>query len=110
MGSRRQLRAGISTTALVPRTGASDPSEPRRPDGPDAPRRCTPAPPMGTLRAPRRPLPMTPHGTNPPAAEHEYDFFKVIQGYLDAGAKACNLPQHVALILSQPKNEIIVHF
>ncbi len=42
--------------------------------------------------------------------EREYDFFKVIQGYLDEASKVCNLPKHVAAILSQPKNEIIVHF
>jgi glutamate dehydrogenase (NAD(P)+) len=40
----------------------------------------------------------------------EFEFFKVIQGYLDQAAKACDLPKHVALILSQPKNELIVHF
>jgi len=40
----------------------------------------------------------------------EFEFFKVIQGYLDQASKACDLPKHVSLILSQPKNEIIVHF
>jgi glutamate dehydrogenase (NAD(P)+) len=40
----------------------------------------------------------------------EYDFFKVVQGYLDAAAKTINLAPHVATILSQPKNEIIVNF
>jgi glutamate dehydrogenase (NAD(P)+) len=39
-----------------------------------------------------------------------YEFFKVVQGYLDQAAKVANLPQHVSLILSQPKNELIVHF
>lgn len=41
---------------------------------------------------------------------HEYEFFKVIQGYLEAAARAVDLPEHVANILSQPKNEIIVNF
>jgi len=39
-----------------------------------------------------------------------YEFFKVVQGYLDQAAKVVNLPAHVATILSQPKNELIVHF
>ncbi|CAN5572292.1 glutamate dehydrogenase [soil metagenome] len=40
----------------------------------------------------------------------EYDFFRVVQGYLDAASKVINLAPHVATILSQPKNEIIVNF
>ncbi len=40
----------------------------------------------------------------------EYEFFKVIQGYLEEAARAVDLPEHVAMILSQPKNEIIVNF
>jgi glutamate dehydrogenase (NAD(P)+) len=47
--------------------------------------------------------------TKLPPAER-YDFFRVIQGYLDEAAKIVKLPDHVRLILSQPKNEIIVHF
>jgi glutamate dehydrogenase (NAD(P)+) len=43
-------------------------------------------------------------------AAHRYDFFKVIQGYLDAAAKLASTPDHVRSILSQPKAEIIVHF
>jgi glutamate dehydrogenase (NAD(P)+) len=39
-----------------------------------------------------------------------YEFFKVVQGYLEQAAKVVDLPPHVASILSQPKNEIIVHF
>ena len=60
----------------------------------------------------------TPSSTSIPAAPSsmrtlapgEYDFFKVVQGYLDAAAKVINLAPHVATILSQPKNEIIVNF
>ncbi|HET9953830.1 MAG TPA: Glu/Leu/Phe/Val dehydrogenase [Polyangiaceae bacterium] len=44
----------------------------------------------------------------PPA--HRYEFFKVIQQYLDSAAKLASVPDHVRLILSQPKSEIIVHF
>ncbi len=39
-----------------------------------------------------------------------YEFFKVVQTYLEQAAKTVDLPPHVAAILSQPKNEIIVHF
>ena len=39
-----------------------------------------------------------------------YEFFKVVQNYLEQAAKVADLPTHVEKILSQPKNEIIVHF
>lgn len=40
----------------------------------------------------------------------DYKFFEVIQGYLAQAAKIVDLPPHVARILAQPKNELIVHF
>ncbi|MFT3775964.1 MAG: Glu/Leu/Phe/Val dehydrogenase [Minicystis sp.] len=40
----------------------------------------------------------------------KYDFFKVIQGYLDEATKVADLPEWIATILRQPKNEIIVNF
>lgn len=40
----------------------------------------------------------------------EYDFFKVVQGYLAEAAEVVGLPVHVRDILAQPKNEIIIHF
>ncbi|MDH5490431.1 MAG: Glu/Leu/Phe/Val dehydrogenase [Myxococcales bacterium] len=40
----------------------------------------------------------------------EYDFFRVVQGYLDEAAAVINLPAHVRDMLSQPKNELIIHF
>lgn len=43
------------------------------------------------------------------SAEH-YEFFKVVQNYLEEAAAVVRLPRHIADILSQPKNEIIVHF
>jgi glutamate dehydrogenase/leucine dehydrogenase len=50
------------------------------------------------------PTPSTrPHG-------RRYPFLRVIQRYLDSAAKLCGTPEHVRLILSQPKGEIIVHF
>lgn len=41
---------------------------------------------------------------------HRYPFLRVVQAELDAAAKLCATPEHVRLILSQPKSEIIVHF
>jgi glutamate dehydrogenase (NAD(P)+) len=40
----------------------------------------------------------------------EYDFFKVVQDYLDRAAKTINLAEHVRTILTQPKNELIINF
>ena len=42
--------------------------------------------------------------------EVRYEFFKVIQDYLDKAAKVINLEPWVYTILSQPKNEVITHF
>ncbi|MCC7538068.1 MAG: Glu/Leu/Phe/Val dehydrogenase [Deltaproteobacteria bacterium] len=39
-----------------------------------------------------------------------YEFFAAVQGYLDNAARVIDLPPHVGLILSQPKNELICHF
>jgi glutamate dehydrogenase (NAD(P)+) len=50
----------------------------------------------------------------PPASRSalpkEYDFFKVVQDYLDRAAKVIGLESYVKTILSQPKNEIIINF
>ncbi len=51
-----------------------------------------------------------PPKSNASVAYKEYDFFKVIQDYLDKAAKTVNLEGYVKTILSQPKNEIIVNF
>jgi glutamate dehydrogenase (NAD(P)+) len=40
----------------------------------------------------------------------KYDFFGVIQAYLDQAADAIRLEPYIRTILSQPKNEIIVNF
>jgi glutamate dehydrogenase (NAD(P)+) len=40
----------------------------------------------------------------------EYDFFKVVQDYLERAAKVIKIEPYVQTILSQPKNEIIVNF
>ncbi|MCB9707471.1 MAG: Glu/Leu/Phe/Val dehydrogenase [Myxococcales bacterium] len=39
-----------------------------------------------------------------------YQFFDVIQGYLEKAAALIQLPPHVAKLLAQPKNELIVYF
>jgi len=46
----------------------------------------------------------------PQRSHKEYDFFKVVQDYLDRAAKAIHLEPYVQTILSQPKNEIIINF
>ncbi len=49
----------------------------------------------------------------PPASiekPHKYEFFKVVQGYLDEAARVIDLPEYIKTILSQPKNEIIINF
>jgi len=48
-----------------------------------------------------------PHRSAP--AKH-YDFYKVVQDYLDRAAGTIDIAPHVRTILSQPKNEIIVNF
>lgn len=45
-----------------------------------------------------------------PPAHKEFDFFKVIQGYLDQATKVAQIEPYISTILSQPKNEIIVNF
>ncbi|MEM9730868.1 MAG: Glu/Leu/Phe/Val dehydrogenase [Myxococcota bacterium] len=44
------------------------------------------------------------------SAAEEFGFFQVVQGYLEQAAEVVRLPDHVREILSQPKNELIVHF
>ncbi len=42
--------------------------------------------------------------------DDRYQFFKVVQDYLDRAAKEVSLPDHVREMLAQPKNELITHF
>src|SRR5258708_13796742 len=46
----------------------------------------------------------------PGSAAKQYDFYKVVQDYLDRAAKVAKIEPYVQTILSQPKNEIIVNF
>src|SRR5262245_45854921 len=39
-----------------------------------------------------------------------YEFFHVVQTYLDKAARVLGMPEYVRRILSQPKTELIVHF
>jgi len=50
--------------------------------------------------------------TEPTTSPHneEFNFFGAIQGYLNQAARELQLPEHIHAILSEPKNEIIVHF
>jgi glutamate dehydrogenase (NAD(P)+) len=43
-------------------------------------------------------------------AHHEYRFFEVVQTYLHQAAEKVGMPDYLTAILSQPKNELIVHF
>jgi glutamate dehydrogenase (NAD(P)+) len=54
--------------------------------------------------------PTTPPTSLPGANKPRYEFFKVIQAYLEEAAKVAEIPEYIATILSQPKNEIIVNF
>lgn len=44
------------------------------------------------------------------APKHKYEFFKVVQNYLEEAAKIAEVTPYISTILSQPKNEIIVNF
>ncbi|HTB77043.1 MAG TPA: Glu/Leu/Phe/Val dehydrogenase [Polyangiaceae bacterium] len=46
----------------------------------------------------------------PGSAAKEYDFYKVVQDYLERAARVAKIEPYVQTILSQPKNEIIVNF
>lgn len=46
----------------------------------------------------------------PQPGEPEFEFFKVIQGYVAQAANLIELPEYLRRILPEPKNEIIVHF
>ncbi len=44
------------------------------------------------------------------APKQKYEFFKVVQNYLEEAAKIADVTPYISTILSQPKNEIIVNF
>ena len=51
--------------------------------------------------------------TPPPSRQmlpKEYDFYRVVQDYLERAAKVAKVEPYVQTILSQPKNELIVNF
>jgi len=53
---------------------------------------------------------LEPAVSRPPPPGDKYEFFHVIQGYLDKAAALVQMPEYIRRILSQPKNELIVHF
>ncbi len=53
------------------------------------------------------PLASSPHAAD---SGNDYEFFRVIQGYIDQASKIIELPEYIHTILRQPKNEIIVNF
>src|SRR5579883_1821860 len=55
-------------------------------------------------------IPTPPPSKSSIAPHREYDFYRVVQEYLERAAKVCKLEPYVATILSQPKNELIVNF
>jgi glutamate dehydrogenase/leucine dehydrogenase len=56
------------------------------------------------------PTPTPSWSSSPGSKPSKYEFFKVVQGYLEEAAKVAGTPEYIATILSQPKNEIIVNF
>ena len=55
-------------------------------------------------------IPAAPQSRSSISAPKEYDFFKVVQDYLERASKAIQLEPFVQTILSQPKNELIINF
>ena len=62
-----------------------------------------------TARASSSAIPAAP-GSSRTIIVKEYDFFKVVQDYLDRASRTIDLADFVRAILSQPKNEIIINF
>ncbi len=48
--------------------------------------------------------------SKPNVGHKDYDFYKVVQDYLEKAAQVAEIEPYVRTILSQPKNEIIVNF
>jgi hypothetical protein len=40
----------------------------------------------------------------------DQNFFRIVQGHVVEAARVVDMPEHLGVILSQPKNELIVHF
>ncbi len=48
--------------------------------------------------------------TSSKKAKTRFDFFEIIQSYVDAASCLIKLPDHLRQILREPKNELMVHF
>ncbi|HEX8792698.1 MAG TPA: Glu/Leu/Phe/Val dehydrogenase dimerization domain-containing protein, partial [Polyangiaceae bacterium] len=55
-------------------------------------------------------IPTPPPSKSVVGSGKEYDFYKVVQDYLDRAAKVAKIEPYVQTILSQPKNELIINF
>jgi glutamate dehydrogenase (NAD(P)+) len=55
-------------------------------------------------------IPTPPPSKSVVGSGKEYDFYKVIQDYLERAAKVAKIEPYVQTILSQPKNELIINF
>ncbi len=56
------------------------------------------------------PIPVPPPSRSNVSGNKEYDFYKVVQDYLERAAKVAKIEPYVETILSQPKNELIINF
>ena len=56
------------------------------------------------------PIPTPPPSKSLLPSGKEYDFYKVVQDYLERAGKVAKIEPYVLTILSQPKNEIIINF
>jgi glutamate dehydrogenase/leucine dehydrogenase len=55
-------------------------------------------------------IPTAPQSRSSMSTPKEYDFFKVVQDYLERASHTIQLEPFVQTILSQPKNELIINF
>jgi glutamate dehydrogenase (NAD(P)+) len=55
-------------------------------------------------------IPAAPQSKSLLPSGKEYDFYKVVQDYLERAGKVAKIEPYVLTILSQPKNELIINF
>ncbi len=63
-----------------------------------------------TSSAPTSAVPTPPASKSLLPSHREYDFYKVVQDYLERAGKVAKIEPYVQTILSQPKNELIINF
>jgi glutamate dehydrogenase (NAD(P)+) len=62
------------------------------------------------MSPPAEPNSATPTSAAVPSQKPRYNFFGVVQGYLEDAARVADIPPYVSTLLSQPQNELIVNF